>query len=82
VGGGAEDEMMRPLDFAPAPDRPVRALFTEEAIAAELRRLAGQQQDDGGWPVEFRSYSPAGTLEWRGYMTVRAVSILRANSLM
>jgi hypothetical protein len=80
VGGGAEDEMMRPLDFAPAPDRPARALFSDEAIAAELERLAGQQQDDGGWPVDFRSYSPAGTLEWRGYMTVRAVAILRANA--
>jgi hypothetical protein len=80
VGGGTEEEMMRPLDFAPAPGRPVRALFTDDAISAELGRLAGQQQDDGGWPVDFRSYSPAAALEWRGYMTVRAVSILQRNA--
>jgi hypothetical protein len=79
VTGGAAEEMMRPLDFAPAPDRPVRALFSQETIDAELEWLAGQQQDDGGWLVDFRSYSPAAELEWRGYMTVRAISILRRN---
>jgi hypothetical protein len=77
VTGGAEDETMRALDFAPAPDRPVRQLFSQEVIAAELQRLANEQQDDGGWVVDFKSYSPAATLEWRGYATVRAVSILR-----
>ena len=82
VGGGLEEEMMRPLDFAPTPDRPVRALFTREAIAAELQRLADQQQDDGGWPVDFASYSPAAGLEWRGHMTVRAVSVLRRNAMI
>jgi hypothetical protein len=82
VEGGTDEEMMRPLDIAPAPDRPVRALFDPAAISAELQRLVSQQQDDGGWPVDFRSYSPAAVLEWRGYMTVRAVSILKRNSLI
>jgi len=77
VAGGAEEEAIRPLDMAPAPDRPVRRLFAEEVIAADLERLAGEQQDDGGWAVDFRSYSPAAALEWRGYATVRAVRILR-----
>ncbi len=81
VAGGADGEVVRPLDMAPLPDRPARALFTPDAIAAELRRLAGEQRDDGGWPVDFRSYSPAAVLEWRGYMTVRAVSILRRNPM-
>ena len=82
VGGDLEEEMMRPLDFAPAPDRPVRRLFAPEAISAELKRLIDQQQDDGGWPVDFASYSPAAVLEWRGHMTVRALSILRRNSMI
>jgi hypothetical protein len=63
------------LAFAP---RPARGLFAPEAISAELERLVEQQQD-GGWPVEFASYSPAAALEWRGHMTVRALSILRRN---
>ncbi|MFI0486983.1 hypothetical protein [Actinomadura sp. 9N215] len=76
VQGGLEDEMMRPLDFAPFPDRRARALFDPDVVAAELRRLDGRQQDDGGWRVDFASYSPAAELEWRGYATVGAVAIL------
>ncbi|MPZ85738.1 MAG: hypothetical protein GEV28_37325 [Actinophytocola sp.] len=80
VTGGADDEWMRPLDFAPTPDRPARKLFSQKVIDVDLRRLADRQQDDGGWHVDFASYSPAATLDWRGYMTVRAMSILRHNS--
>ncbi|MGH3243783.1 MAG: hypothetical protein ACRDNL_25615 [Spirillospora sp.] len=79
VQGGLEDEMMRPLDFAPYPDSRARALFDPEVVAAELRRLDGRQQDDGGWRVDFASYSPAAELEWRGYATVSAVAVLGRN---
>ena len=74
--------MMRPLDFAPVPHRPVRSLFAPQIISAELERLVDQQQSDGGWPVDFASYSPAAALDWRGYMTVRALSILKRNSMI
>jgi len=79
VTQGAEGEAMRALDFAPYPDSPARTLFGHETVDADLRRLAGEQQDDGGWHVDFQNYSPAAELEWRGYMTVRAVSILTRN---
>jgi hypothetical protein len=79
VVGGTEGESLCLLDFAPCPDRPVRALLTEKAVAADLHRLASQQQPDGGWTVDFQSYSPAAALEWRGYMTVRAVATLQTN---
>ncbi|WP_433235634.1 hypothetical protein [Actinomadura nitritigenes] len=79
VAGGLDDEMMRPLDFAPLPGTPVRALFAPDVVAAELDRLERAQEADGGWRVDFASYSPAAELEWRGYQTVKAVSILRAN---
>jgi hypothetical protein len=71
---------MRPLDFAPLPRGPARALFDPTVVAAELDRLARGQQPDGGWAVDFDSYSPAATLEWRGHRTVQALSLLRANS--
>ena len=79
VTQGAEGEAMRALDFAPMPDSPARELFSQQAIDADLRRLAGEQRDNGGWHVDFTNYSPAAELEWRGYMTVRAVSILTRN---
>jgi len=79
VEGGADGEAIRPLDIAPEPGRPVRALLTPDAVAADLDRLASLQQPDGGWPVEWTAYSPAAALDWRGYLTVRAVSVLMAN---
>ncbi|GAA2210196.1 hypothetical protein GCM10009850_056550 [Nonomuraea monospora] len=81
VAGGTENEALRPLDFAPFPGRPVRDLFEPAVIAADLVRLAGEQQDDGGWTVDYARISPAGSLEWRGAATVNAVRILRANGL-
>lgn len=81
VAGGSEGEALRPLDIAPEPGRPVRALFSTDAVAADLDRLAAGQHPDGGWTVDFASYSPAAALDWRGYRTVSAMSTLRANGL-
>jgi hypothetical protein len=82
VVGGLDDEMMRPLDFAPIPDRPVRGLFAHDVVAADLDRLAGLQSADGGWPSAWASSSPAAELEWRGWLTVRAVAILEPNAML
>jgi hypothetical protein len=77
VAGGAPDEALRPLDLAPRPDGPARRLFADGIVSAELARLAARQQPDGGWTVDFESYSPAAALEWRGYATVAAVRALQ-----
>ena len=79
VVGGSPDEYMRPLNFTPLPGGPVRRLFPGTVIDAELDRLEAQQEDDGGWPVEFASYSPAAELEWRGQLTVQALALLKRN---
>lgn len=79
VPGGSEGEKLSPLDISPVPDRPLRALFSPAVIAADLERLENGQREDGGWPVDFASYSPQAALEWRGYTTVRALNVLRAN---
>ncbi len=77
VSQGAEGETMRALDFSPRPDGPARRLFSQDVIDAELRILASEQHDDGGWRVDFQTYSPAAELEWNGYMTVLAIARLR-----
>ena len=79
VEGGAEGESMRPLDFSPVPDRPLREFIGAEAIDAALDELDAEQGPDGNWDVDFTVYSPAAELEWRGDATVRAVKVLRAN---
>ncbi len=66
VAGGSEGETMRPVDFA-------QRLFSADVWAADLERLAAGQQPDGGWTVDFASYSPIAELEWRGHMTVNAL---------
>jgi hypothetical protein len=82
VAGGADDEYMRPLDFAPFPGGPARTLFEPAVVERELQRLADAQQPDGGWAVDFASYSPAATLEWRGHRTVQTLVLLRANGVL
>jgi hypothetical protein len=77
VAGGQEDEAMRPLDFAPLPGTPLRDRIDPAVIAADLDRLASMQADDGGWHVDFRAWSPAAALEWRGHATVTTVTALR-----
>jgi hypothetical protein len=79
VTGGRPDEAMHPLDFSPEPGRPIRELFAPDTMDADLDRLEAEQHDDGGWDVDWAHWSPAGGLEWRGWATVRAVRILRAN---
>ncbi len=81
VEGGLADEKLRPLDFSPRPGRPLRELVAGDAIARDLERVAGEQRADGGWDVAFAPGSPAAALEWRGYATVHAIALLRANGV-
>jgi hypothetical protein len=79
VRGGTADEALHPLDLAPYPDRPARELLAPDVVAADLDRLEALQQDDGGWVVDYMKISPAGALDWRGYVTVHALDVLRRN---
>jgi hypothetical protein len=79
AGGGAGGVALRPLDFSPFPGRPLRRLIDAEAIGRDLDRLAGGQQDDGGWAVGIESPTEAAALERRGYATVSAIKTLLAH---
>jgi hypothetical protein len=74
VAGGIADEAMRPLDFAPEPDRPIHALFRGATIEADLYRLVAEQRDDGGAAARSSYYSMAFShgLAGKGY-TVETV---------
>ena len=45
-------------------------------------RLADAQQPDGGWRGRLRQLLAAAELEWRGYRTVQALVLLRANGVL
>jgi hypothetical protein len=75
----APGEKHGPLDFAPLRDSPARAFFDDATIERHLDHLAAAQQDDGGWTFDWPAWSPVAEHEWRGFKTVEALVVLRAN---
>jgi hypothetical protein len=75
----APGETHSPLEFAPLPGSIARRLFDAATIEAHLDHLAGAQQADGGWTFNWPSWSPAAESDWRGFLTVDALRVLRAN---
>jgi hypothetical protein len=76
--GGPPDEHDE-LELATRPDSVARRIFDPAAIEAALDRVAAGQRDDGGWTFTWLAWSPVAEAEWRGVVTVRALSVLRAN---
>ncbi len=74
----APGEVHTPLDYAPSPQSLARSLFSDEVIAAHLDALVAAQQADGGWMFRWTEWNPAATLEWRGWLTVETLLVLRA----
>jgi hypothetical protein len=75
----AEGELHSPLNFAPTPTSLARSLFDQRTIETHLDHLAAGQSDDGGWTFNWLAWSPAAEMEWRGFVTVEALTLLRAN---
>ena len=76
----ASGEVHGVLDFAPEPDSLARSLFDDVTVKAHLDHLAQAQRDDGGWTFSWPAWSPAAELDWRGFLTVDALRVLRANA--
>lgn len=72
----AEGYGLSPLHFAPMAGSRWRGLFTAEQIGADLTKLAGKQQPDGGWTISWEPPSEASELEWRGIVTLDALRTL------
>src|SRR5260221_9602165 len=67
-----------PLDLAPTPDALLCPVFDSDVIQAHLDALEQDQQDDGGWPINWDPPSPAAAPEWRAWKTLEALRRLRA----
>jgi hypothetical protein len=75
--GGTEGETLRPLDLSPHPGSRSRGLVGDTEIEAHLDLVESQQEQDGGWMFDWRAWSPAQTTDWRGNVTIRALTWLR-----
>jgi hypothetical protein len=65
-----------PLEYAPQPGRLGRRLFDDATIDAHLDAAAAKQQEDGGWPIAWEPPSAAAVNEWRGFVTLRVLTLL------
>ncbi|WP_370415199.1 hypothetical protein [Streptomyces fradiae] len=77
--GYAPGERHYPYDYARVPDSLARRWFTDEEMARSLDHLAAAQEEDGGWPVNWRQWAPGSALEARPVVTVEALRTLRAH---
>ncbi|MER5438645.1 hypothetical protein [Streptomyces sp. NPDC002790] len=76
--GYAPDEHHFPYDFAKAPESLARSWFTDEEMASSLDHLVSEQQEDGGWPMNWRQWAPTIVMEARPMVTIDALRTLRA----
>lgn len=80
VTGGKEGEKLTPLTLSERPDARSRALFSAEQIEADLDRLEREQEDDGGWMIDFGVWSEGQLAECRGLFTYLSVRALLLNT--
>ena len=76
AGEGA-DGGLRALDLSPRPGSRSRDLVSEASIEAHLDSVESGQEEDGGWMFDFSAWSPAQTTDWRGVVTIGALTCLR-----
>jgi hypothetical protein len=78
VEAGVEGETLSALEVAPRPDHAGRALFPDALVERQLQELEAGQQPDGGWDFTWAAWNPAVAFEWRGMVTLHALTTLRA----
>jgi hypothetical protein len=78
VEAGVEGETLSALDVARRPDHAGRRLFPDDLVERQLDELAANQKDDGGWDFSWAAWNPAVAFEWRGMVTLDALTTLRA----
>ncbi|MCW2995381.1 MAG: hypothetical protein JWQ18_2876 [Conexibacter sp.] len=78
VEAGTEGETLSALEVAPRPGHAGAVLFPQALIEQQLDELQQAQQPDGGWDFSWAAWNPAVAFEWRGMVTLDALTTLRA----
>jgi hypothetical protein len=53
-------------------------LIDRQVIEAHLDHLLASQRPDGGWTVNFPAWTEAAGLEWRAWVTIHNLGVLRS----
>jgi hypothetical protein len=75
----ADGYVRQALGWAPLPDHPLRRFLDEGAISADIAALIAAQQPDGGWAIAWPPLSTGCEIEWRGWVTLEKLLVLRGN---
>lgn len=67
-----------PLNYATDPEHPLRRFFNDATIEGFLARLLADQQEDGGWPIDWPAPGATAANEWRAVRTLEALETLLA----
>lgn len=76
--GYAPGEHHFPHDYARTPHSLARAWFTDDEMERSLDFLAGEQREDGGWPIRWHQWAPVPAQEARPLVTIQALRTLRS----
>jgi hypothetical protein len=74
----ASPDTHTPLHYATTPDHPLARCFGGAILDPFLDRLAAEQRDDGGWPIDWPAPGSTAVHEWRAIRTLEALETLRA----
>lgn len=67
------------VEYVTRPSSLAAAWFTPPQLSRALDHLAGEQREDGGWPMRWRNWGPPIEVEWRGVITVDALRVLQGH---
>lgn len=73
---------LSPLEFVPAPESYCKSIFSDEIIHQHLNLLVSQQDEDGGWNIRWEPPGDASKLEWRAYVTLKNLMVLKSHGVI
>lgn len=73
---------LTPLEFSPTSDSYCRSIFTDRIIHEHLKALESQQEEDGGWQIQWEPPGEMARLEWRAYKTLKSLITLQSYKVL
>ncbi|MGH9194139.1 MAG: hypothetical protein ACRD1T_00170 [Acidimicrobiia bacterium] len=66
-----------PLQIVKSPYHPLRSSLKDDVVEVFLARLEAEQQEDGGWAVDWPAPGETAIGNWRAIRTIEALTVLR-----